>query len=69
MITIELAGDFQQRHFAATPTEMWQIIGYYQNEFSKARMTWKRVSKNQINAIKHDGTSVQMTWTDDRFEA
>ena len=66
MYIVELAGDFQQQHPVSTIKEMRQIVEYYKNEFKKAKMQWTQVAKNQINAFRHTGEVVQMTWTDDR---
>lgn len=66
MLTLELAGDFQQRHFAATQSELWLIIRHYQTELKSKGFQWKMEAKNMLNAWRHDGSAVQMTWTDDR---
>lgn len=66
MITVELAGDYQQRHFASTTSELWQVVNHYTSQLKKLGFRWDRVERNRIEATRRN-ESVHIIWTDDRF--
>lgn len=66
MITVELDGDFRQRHFASTTAQLWQIVNHYTSQLKKLGFRWKRTKRNKIEAVRRNDR-VHIFWTDDRF--
>lgn len=66
MITVELDGDFRQRHFVSTTQGLWQVVNHYTSQLKKLGFRWKRTKRNRIEAVRRNDR-VHIFWTDDRF--